>query len=86
MKALYPPFGDPNELPRRILVVGAGNLGKEITYKLLAHREDEIPSMIEFRSDVPPRLAGVFQRMVAKRPEDRYASMPQLLEDLEVAA
>ena len=24
---------------RRILVVGAGNLGKEITYKLLAHRE-----------------------------------------------
>jgi serine/threonine protein kinase/formylglycine-generating enzyme required for sulfatase activity len=53
--------------------------------KLLAHREDEIPSMVQLRSDVPPRLTGVFQRMVAKNVDERFQSMTEVIAALETA-
>jgi formylglycine-generating enzyme required for sulfatase activity/serine/threonine protein kinase len=53
--------------------------------KLLAHHEDEIPSMVQYRSDVPARLAGIFQRMVAKNPDERYQSMTEVIAALETA-
>ena len=54
--------------------------------KVLAHREEEIPSLCEARNDVPGALDRIFARMIAKNPKERYQSMTILLADLEVLA
>jgi serine/threonine-protein kinase len=56
---------------------------------LLKHREGAIPSLCAARAEVPPALDQVFQRMAAKKPADRFATMAeavQALESLPVAA
>jgi molecular chaperone DnaK len=49
---------------------------------LMAHREAPIPALRELRPEVTPQLEAIFQRMVAKLPEDRYASMQNVIDDL----
>jgi len=49
---------------------------------LLAHREVQVPSLRAERDDVSEQLDDVFRRMLAKRPEDRYQSMSDIVEDL----
>ena len=51
--------------------------------KIIAHREQEIPSLREARPDIPARLDEIFQRMVAKKPDDRHQSMQDVVDDLE---
>lgn len=50
---------------------------------ILAHRDDPIPSLVEQVPGLPPAVDDLFRRLLAKQPEDRYASATELLADLE---
>jgi len=47
--------------------------------RLLAHRDAPIPSLRECGRNIPTELDAVFQKMVAKNPNDRYQSMDELI-------
>jgi serine/threonine protein kinase len=42
--------------------------------KFWAHANKPVPPIAQFREDIPPRLAVVLERMLAKAPADRYAT------------
>ncbi len=50
--------------------------------RLLAHRDRPVPSLDLMADDLPDSVDAVFQRMMAKRPGDRYQTVAELLEDL----
>lgn len=51
--------------------------------KLIAHRQSPISPLKAVRFDVSQKLDDVYTKMVAKRVEDRYQSMKELILDLE---
>ncbi len=51
--------------------------------RLMAHRSDPPPNLSVVRSDVPVLLDAIFQRMVAKSPDDRFASMDEVVTALD---
>lgn len=50
--------------------------------KFLAHSLAPIPSLRELRSNVPEALQNIFERLLAKRPEDRFESAQELSRQL----
>ena len=57
--------------------------GKTVIQSVVAHRDEPVPSLKAARPDVPVTLDAVFQRMVAKQPQDRYQSIAEVIEALE---
>ena len=57
--------------------------GNSFVEKVLAHRDQPIPSLCDYRRDVPESLDNVFQKMLAKRPQDRQQSMREVIADLQ---
>ncbi len=57
--------------------------GDTLMSKLLAHRDHPIPAIREVCVDVPDDVDAVFCRMVAKRVDDRYQTMNEVIGDLE---
>ena len=57
--------------------------GDTVMKKLLAHREQPIPSLQDTQTTVSKQLDAVFKKMVAKRVEDRYQTMSEVVEALE---
>jgi WD40 repeat protein len=51
--------------------------------KILAHRDQPPPSLRRARPDVPPELASVLARMLAKKPDQRYQTPGEVATALE---
>ena len=67
----------------RLLTGESPYKGDTLIKILMAHRDEPIPALREKRPDVPGELESVFEKMMAKRPEDRYQSMAEVIAALE---
>jgi serine/threonine protein kinase len=56
--------------------------GETLTARLLAQQTAPIPLLRNRQPAVSDNVQAIFEKMVAKRPEDRYASMTEVLADL----
>lgn len=65
------------------LLSGRSPYEGEMMDQLRLHREGPLPDLFGFRHDVDLKLDHVFQRMMAKRPQDRYSSLEEMLEELD---
>jgi serine/threonine protein kinase/formylglycine-generating enzyme required for sulfatase activity len=59
--------------------------GKSPMQQVMAHRTHPIPSLRTLRADVPEALDAVFQKMMAKRAEERQQTMAEVIEELDQA-
>ncbi len=57
--------------------------GETVVEKIFAHKDREIPSLCSEQSGVSQSLEAIFKKMVAKRVEDRYQTMTEVIADLE---
>ncbi len=57
--------------------------GDTVMKKLLAHREQPVPSLAAANPEVPAALDGVFQRMLAKDPARRFQTMADVIAALQ---
>jgi formylglycine-generating enzyme required for sulfatase activity/aminoglycoside phosphotransferase (APT) family kinase protein len=57
--------------------------GESVLERVLAHINQPIPSLREANGEVTEPLERVFRKMVAKKPEQRYQTVGELLRDLK---
>jgi serine/threonine-protein kinase len=57
--------------------------GGDITDKLTRHARAAVPNVADLRPDVPAPLAKVIERMMAKQPDDRFASYDDFIAALD---
>jgi len=57
-------------------------LGGTMLQKLLQHQADQPPDLHQFRPDLPEDVNRILRKMLAKDPRRRYASPPELVNDL----
>ncbi len=50
--------------------------------KLMALQNNEAPSLSACRGDVTPAVEELYQKMIAKQPENRFQSMSEVAEEL----
>ena len=60
--------------------------GESPTAIMLKHLQEPAPSVLEERVDAPQAVARVISRALEKRPEDRYQTVAELVEDFTIAA
>jgi serine/threonine protein kinase len=56
-----------------------------ILKRMVAHQEHPAPSLRAVRPDVSPALEGAYQKMMAKRPDDRPSSMTEVIALLQAS-
>lgn len=56
--------------------------GDTVLKKIFAHRDSTAPSLSATDAEIPFSLDAVFQKMVAKEPDDRQQSMTQVINEL----
>ena len=57
--------------------------GDSMMARLMAHANNPIPSLRETRPDVPLSIQTVFEKMVAKSPDERHQTMAEVIQALE---
>jgi serine/threonine protein kinase len=60
--------------------------GGSPTAIMLKHLQHPAPSVLDERGDVPEAIGRVVARAMEKRPEDRYETVAELVEDFTIAA
>src|SRR5688572_22558482 len=56
------------------------------TMVMMKHLQEPVPSVLDERSDLPPTVARVIARAMAKLPGNRYQTVAELVEDLTIAS
>jgi serine/threonine protein kinase len=67
----------------RLLTGRPPYVAETLVAMLMAHRDSPIPSLCDAVPSIPPTVNAIFQKMVAKRPQDRYQSMADVVADVE---
>src|SRR2546423_74211 len=60
--------------------------GDSATIIMMKHLQEHVPSVLEERNDLPPAVARVVARAMAKLPRNRYQTVAELVEDLTIAS
>jgi hypothetical protein len=67
----------------RLLTGESPYFGETIVQRILAHVNHPVPTIRAKRPETPVGVDAIFQKLVAKRPEERYQLATELIADLE---